>query len=81
MAQLKTQAVVKRVPTKACLVEVMRLVRAITTFLQDNVADLPSREEYSLLEAMRAVRVPAILDDAFCRPTAWESLSMVSWSL
>ena len=39
------------------------------------IADLPSREEYSLLAELRAARAPPALDDAFWKPTAWSALS------
>jgi hypothetical protein len=43
-----------------------------------NVADLPSRGEYQLLQKIGASRVKARLDPIFWRPGAWESLSVVS---
>ena len=42
-----------------------------------NIADLPSRGEYGLLESMGAKRVPAVLDSMFWQPAAWSSLSVV----
>ena len=41
-----------------------------------NIADLPSREEYSLLESIGAEWVQPKLDQALCRPDSWESLSL-----
>ena len=40
----------------------------------DNIADLPSREEYGLLVALGAQCVEAKLDDIFCEPSAWAAL-------
>ena len=41
-----------------------------------NIADLPSREEYSLLESIGAEWVQPRLDQLLCRPDSWESLSL-----
>ena len=43
-----------------------------------NVADLPSRGEYQLLQEIGASRVKARLDPMFWRLGAWESLRVVS---
>ena len=43
-----------------------------------NIADLPSREEYSLLNHLAIQRVPAVLDTMFHNPCAWESLSLLT---
>ena len=43
---------------------------------QFNVADLPSREEYALLEQIGAVWVPPLLAHEFLNPGCWESLSI-----
>ena len=43
----------------------------------DNIADLPSREEYDLLRGLGAVFWPPLLDDLHKKPEAWESLSLV----
>ena len=40
----------------------------------DNVADLPSREDYSLLESLGAKRVEAKLDAMYWKPEAWSSI-------
>ena len=42
-----------------------------------NIADLPSREEFGLLERLGIKRVPAVLDAMFHNPGAWESLSLL----
>ena len=42
----------------------------------ENIADLPSRQEYALLEALEAEFVAPILDSSFWSPSAWESLSV-----
>ena len=44
---------------------------------KDNIADLPSREDYGLLRAIGARRVEARLDVSFIRPVAWESLALL----
>ena len=41
---------------------------------EDNIADLPSRESYQLLDALGADWVEPTLDDAFVTPEAWTSL-------
>ena len=43
-----------------------------------NIADLPSREEYSLLALLGAVRVKPVLDGPFWDPTSWSALSAVT---
>ena len=42
-----------------------------------NLSDLPSREMYSLLAAIGAVRVPAVLDPCFSRADALASLQLL----
>ena len=42
----------------------------------ENVADLPSREDYGLMRAIGAVFVPPVMDAAFRQPSAWEFLSL-----
>ena len=37
----------------------------------DNIADLPSRESYSLLCRMGAEWIPPVIDDAWFDPSAW----------
>ena len=44
---------------------------------KDNIADLPSREEYALLEHMSITRMPAVMDTMFHNPCAWDSLSLL----
>lgn len=51
------------------------IIRRVPT--KDNIADLPSREEYTLLKELGAEFVLPRLDSALKRPTAWESLSLV----
>ena len=43
----------------------------------ENIADLPSREEYGLLRAIGAVHYVPVLDQSFWQPGAWESLSLM----
>ena len=38
---------------------------------EDNIADLPSRESYSLLYRLGAEWIPPVLDDAWFDPSAW----------
>ena len=42
----------------------------------DNIADLPSREDYELLRVIDAVWRTPLLDDEFHCPDAWEALSL-----
>ena len=44
---------------------------------KDNIADLPSREEYGLLMQIGARHIEAKLDTAFMAPGAWDSLSVL----
>ena len=55
----------------------MRVDRVPT---EDNIADLPSREDYVLLQKLGAVAVDAKLDAMFCCPEAWESLTAMGKS-
>lgn len=45
---------------------------------KDNIADLPSRESYGLLQAMGARWVEPVMDDAFLEPTKWEHVALVN---
>ena len=45
---------------------------------KDNLADLPSREEYSLMHKIGAQNVEARMHPDFCSPTAWEALKLPS---
>ena len=42
----------------------------------DNIADLPSREEYKLLHVIGAMYREPCLDAAFWQPDAWTALSL-----
>ena len=42
----------------------------------DNIADLPSREKYGLLERIGAVHTEPFLGPEFWHPEAWEALSV-----
>ena len=42
----------------------------------DNIADLPSREDYELLRVVDALWRTPLLDDEFHYPGAWEALSL-----
>jgi hypothetical protein len=44
----------------------------------DNLADLPSRESFSLLQRLGAKHIPAVLDDRFTDKDAWEACFMLS---
>ena len=46
----------------------------------DNIADLPSREEYGLLKHLGASWTEPLLDDRFWRPSSWEALKLVDTS-
>lgn len=43
---------------------------------EDNIADLPSREEYELLKSLGAKRVPGFLEPIFQDSQSWEALSI-----
>ena len=43
---------------------------------KSNIADLPSRKRFELLEMLRAERVKARWDAAFWDPCPWESLRL-----
>ena len=42
----------------------------------DNIADLPSREEYALIKQLGGQFVHPVLDDLYKHPQAWKSLSL-----
>jgi len=44
---------------------------------EKNIADLPSRESYALLERMQATKVEATLDPMFEDAQSWEALSVL----
>ena len=44
----------------------------------DNIADLPSREDYMLLTKMGSEWARPVLDDAFWSPQEWENVSLLS---
>ena len=43
---------------------------------KDNIADLPSREQYELLHAMGTTFVAPVLDSMFWEPSAWDTLHL-----
>ena len=43
---------------------------------KDNIADLPSREEYRLLHAMETVFVEPKLDETFWTEAAWDTVML-----
>ena len=45
---------------------------------KDNIADLPSREEYRLLTAMGTVFVEPVLDEMFWTKKAWDTAKLLS---
>ena len=45
---------------------------------KDNIADLPSREQYKLLELMGTQRVEPFLDSMFWDESAWDTLQLNS---
>jgi len=62
--------------TKLLEIHASAFVQRVAT--DDNVADLPSRLDFRLLNAMKAVFVEPVLDSRFRQPMAWESLSLQS---
>ena len=50
------------------------LVNRVPT--SDNIADDPSREDYTLLKALQAVRVEAKFDESFLQPGSWQALRL-----
>ena len=44
---------------------------------KENIADLPSREDYHLLEILGAKRLPAKMDKMFLKLGAWDSISIL----
>ena len=63
---------------KAAQLSVQMWVDRVPT--DDNIADLPSREEYGLLQAIEAQYMEPQLDEAFWRPDSWEALSLSAWT-
>lgn len=51
------------------------IIRRVPT--KDNIADLPSREDYVLLKELGAELVLPRLDSTLRSPSAWESISLV----
>ena len=51
----------------------MQIERVAT---DDNIADLPSREDYRAMQALGATRFFPKLDDIFWSPCSWESLRL-----
>jgi hypothetical protein len=43
---------------------------------KENLADLPSREEYALLQQMGSVKATPQLDKAFWQPDKWETVAL-----
>ena len=52
------------------------IVYCVQVPTKENIADLPSREEYKLLEAIGAKWEKPYLADSFWRPEAWENVSL-----
>ena len=69
-------AVVHGIWKKAAEINARIWVERVPT--KDNIADDPSREDYSLLDKLKAVRVAPVLDEAFMQPGTWEALSISS---
>ena len=59
---------------KAALIQADLHILRVPT--EDNVADLPPREDYVLLQVIGASRVEPVLDAAFWKPDAWEALTL-----
>ena len=59
----------------ACLGCNLRVDRVPTA---ENIADLPSREDYTLLASLGAERVEARLEKRYWMPETWEALSLKS---
>ena len=61
---------------KAAMLGCHMIVDRVPT--KDNIADLPSREQYTLLELMGTVRVEPFLDSMFWDEKAWDTLQLQS---
>ena len=48
----------------------------MTEFRQENLSDLPSREQYELLLQIGAERWEPRLDDDFRQPSKWSSVAL-----
>ena len=59
---------------RAAQLGIEMVVKRVPT--KDNIADLPSRGEFALLEWMGAERQEAKLDDMFLDVASWKSLSL-----
>jgi hypothetical protein len=69
-------ALIHSIWLKAARLQAQLWVERVPT--AENIADLPSRESYSLLQRLGAVFVEPMLDPVFRRPDAWEALSLRS---
>jgi hypothetical protein len=69
-------ALIHSIWLKAARLQAQLWVERVPT--EENIADLPSRESYSLLQRLGAVFVEPMLDPVFRRPDAWEALSLRS---
>ena len=60
---------------KAVVLRCALFIQRVPT--DENIADLPSREEYALLRAIGAQCVPPRMDTEFWHPWTWEALSLM----
>ena len=67
-------AIVHRLWHKAAQLGAHLYIERVPT--KDNVSDLPSRQEYRLLERLKAKFVTPQLDKMFWCPDAWDALSL-----
>ena len=68
--------IVHAIWVKAAMLGCHMIVDRVPT--KDNIADLPSREQYKLLELMGTQRVEPFLDSMFWDESAWDTLQLNS---
>ena len=66
--------VVHSIWSKAAEIGIDMQVGRVAT--EANIADLPSRGQYDLLGRLGALRAAPLLEERFCKPDAWEALSV-----
>ena len=59
-----------------CLCQIKAHIWVDRVPTKENISDLPSREEYSLVRKLGASYVEPVMDDAFWSPDAWKTLSL-----
>ena len=76
LVEIRVGAWVERIPTEINIADdPSRSERRSLIEVAASDLFLCDREDYSLLAAMKAVRVEAMLDDIFMLPQSWESLA------